>query len=191
MRSAPRPWCSDHSMIESWLSILWRGHGCGSSCRPWYSQWSDGSRCSREGLRSCLSCSRTWYQGWYSSDEGRAVGSGRHKTHRCRSCASLRKYKHALDQGFGFLHIIFETTGQMHHETLPFFVTCLEQASRVRQIPFNVLWKYWMSTLMFTLQRSMAQGIIGRSSEIYGGRFKETYETSRGAVRDFAYMNIM
>ena len=30
----------------------------------------------------------------------------------------------------------------MHHETLPFFVTCLEQASRVRQIPFTVLWKY-------------------------------------------------
>ena len=79
----------------------------------------------------------------------------------------------------------------MHHKTLPFFVTCLEQASRVRQIPFTVLWKYWMSTLMFTLQRSMAQGIIGRSSEIYGRRFKETYETSRGAVRDFGYMNIM
>ena len=48
-----------------------------------------------------------------------------------------------------------------------------------------------MSTLVFTLQRSMAQGIIGRSSEIYGRRFKETYETSRGAVRDFGYMNIM
>ena len=83
----------------------------------------------------------------------------------------------------------------MHHETLPFFVTCLEQASRVRQIPFTVLWKYWMSTLMFTLmstlQRSMAQRIIGRSYEIYGRRFKETYETSRGAVRDFGYMNIM
>ena len=70
----------------------------------------------------------------------------------------------------------------MHHETLPFFVTCLEQASRVRQIPFTVLWKYWMSTLMFTLQRSMARGIIGRSSKIYWRRFKETYETSRGAV---------
>ena len=50
--------------------------------------------------------------------------------------------------------------GQMHHETLPFFVTCLEQASRVCQIPFTVLWKYWMSPLMFTLQRSMAQGIM-------------------------------
>ena len=75
---------------------------------------------------------------------------------------TLTKYKHALDQGFGFLHIIFETTGQMHHETLS-FITCLEQASRVRQIPFAVLWKYWMSTLMFTLQRSMAQGIIRRA----------------------------
>ena len=103
----------------------------------------------------------------------------------------VSSYKHALDQGLGFLPIIFETTGKMHHETLPFFVTCLEQASRVRQIPFTVLWTYWMSTLMFTLQRSMAQGIIGRSSEIYGRRFKETYETSRGAVRDFGYMNIM
>ena len=103
----------------------------------------------------------------------------------------VNSYKHALDQGLRFLPIIFETTGQMHHETLPFFVTCLEQASRVRQIPFTALWKYWMSTLMFTLQRSMALGVIGRSSEIYGRRFKETYETSRGAVRDFGYMNIM
>ena len=40
------------------------------------------------------------------------------------------------------------------------------------------------------VQRLMAQGIIGRSSEIYGRRFKETYETPRGAVRDFGYMNI-
>ena len=55
----------------------------------------------------------------------------------------VNSYKHALEQGLGFLPIIFETTGQMHHETLPFFVTCLEQASRVRQIPFTVLWKYY------------------------------------------------
>ena len=94
----------------------------------------------------------------------------------------VNKYKHALEQGLGFLPIIFETTGQMHHETLLFFVTCLEQASRVRQIPFTVLWKYWMFTLVFTLQRSMAQGIIGRSSEIFRQRFKETYETSRGCA---------
>ena len=99
----------------------------------------------------------------------------------------VNSYKHALEQGLGFFPIIFETTGQVHHKTLPFFITCLEQASRVCQIPFTVLHKF----LMFTLQRSMAQGIIARSSEIYGRRFKETYETSRGAVRDFGYMNIM
>ena len=51
----------------------------------------------------------------------------------------VNSYKHALDQRLGFFPIIFETTGGMHHETLPFFITCLEQASRVRQIPFTVL----------------------------------------------------
>ena len=115
------------------------------------------------------------------------------KKFRARNKAFSEKvnsYKHALDQGLGSKPIIFETPGQMHHETVLFFITCLEQASRVRQIPFTVLWKYWI-TLMFTLQRSMAQGIIGRSSEIYGQRFKETYGTSRVAVRDFGYMNIM
>ena len=30
----------------------------------------------------------------------------------------VNSYKHALEQGLGFLPIIFETTGQMHHEPL-------------------------------------------------------------------------
>ena len=49
------------------------------------------------------------------------------KSPRPESCMCREKvnsYKHAIDQGLGFLPIIFETTGQMHHETLPFFVTC-------------------------------------------------------------------
>ena len=79
----------------------------------------------------------------------------------------------------------------MHPDTESFFLSCLEQASRVRQIPLPVLWKYWMSTLMFTLQRCLASGITDRSFEVYGRRFKETFETSRGAIREFDYMNAM
>ena len=48
-----------------------------------------------------------------------------------------------------------------------------------------------MATLIFTLQRSMAQGIIGHSFEVYNYRFKQMYEISRGAIRKFVNMNIM
>jgi hypothetical protein len=54
----------------------------------------------------------------------------------------VKAYKHATDQGLGFLPIIFETTGQMHPDTQLFFMSCLEQAARVRQIKLAVLWKY-------------------------------------------------
>ena len=103
----------------------------------------------------------------------------------------VRYYQHATAQGLGFLPIIFETTGQMHPDTESFFTSCLQQAARVRQIPLPVLWKYWMSSLMFTLQRTMASGIIGRSFEVYGRKHKEHFETSRGAIRDFGYLNSM
>ena len=35
-------------------------------------------------------------------------------TDSCRELLGYSCYKHALDQGLGFLPIIFETTGQMH-----------------------------------------------------------------------------
>ena len=46
------------------------------------------------------------------------------------------------------------------------------------------------STLMFTLQRNMADGILQRSADIYGRKFKEFYETSLETIEGFEYLNV-
>ena len=65
---------------------------------------------------------------------------------------------------------------------------CTRSRSRIPTYYFRDNWSNasWNSTLLRHLP-----GTSLRSSEIYGRRFKETYETSRGAVRDFGYINIM
>ena len=101
----------------------------------------------------------------------------------------MRDYQIATTHNLGFLPTIFETTGQMHPETESFFGSCLNHASTVRKIPFPVLWKFWMSSIMFSLQRSMAEGIIGRNFEIYGRQYQETGETSTEMIRNFGRMS--
>jgi hypothetical protein len=90
----------------------------------------------------------------------------------------------------GFEAIVFEITGQMHESTRLLLDSCLRQAARIRNAPFKVLWHYWISTLMFTLQRNMADGILQRSADIYGRKFKEFYETSPETIEGFEYLNV-
>ena len=97
----------------------------------------------------------------------------------------MRAYRLATDNNLGFSPIVFETTGQMHSDTATFFANCLNHASRVRKVPSPILWKYWMSSVMCTLQRSMAMGIITRSFEVYGCRFQESSDTLPAAIRGF------
>jgi hypothetical protein len=102
-----------------------------------------------------------------------------------------RKYKDissSLD--LGFLPLVFEISGRMHPATEQLLQDCLQHASNSRHIPFPVLWKYWISALMITLQRGLSDGIAIRTFSIYGRRFKESFETTGYAMRDSAYMNI-
>jgi len=102
-----------------------------------------------------------------------------------------RKYKDissSLD--LGFLPLVFEISGRMHPATEQLLQDCLQHASNSRHIPFSVLWKYWISALMVTLQRGLSDGIAIRTFNIYGRKFKESYETSGNAMRESVYMNI-
>jgi hypothetical protein len=78
----------------------------------------------------------------------------------------------------------------MHPATEQLLQDCLQHASNSRHIPYSVLWKYWISALMITLQRGLSDGIAIRTFNIYGRKFKESYETSGNAMRESGYMNI-
>jgi len=101
------------------------------------------------------------------------------------------KYKlHASTSDFGFLPIIFEVSGQMHPLTTRFLSDALERAAKARQIPFRCLWHYWISSLMITLQRNLAEGISRRCMDIYGRKFSNYFENSKETVLNFDYVKV-
>ena len=59
----------------------------------------------------------------------------------------------------GFVPIIFDVTGKMHDDSRVIFSKCLQEAARIRNIPFSKLWHFWMSSLHMTLQRSIISGM--------------------------------
>jgi hypothetical protein len=65
----------------------------------------------------------------------------------------------ACANNIGFVPLVFDVCGRMHPDSKAVLVTCLREASRVRNIPFSKVWHFWMSSLQITLQRSVVSGI--------------------------------
>ena len=103
--------------------------------------------------------------------------------------AKNKKYaKSASDNNLGFKPIIFEITGAMHREARTLLKTNLMEAAKKKGIVFGVLWKYWVSALMMTMHRSLANGIMTRADSV-NGRFEVTHETSKATISTFEYIN--
>jgi hypothetical protein len=100
-----------------------------------------------------------------------------------------RKYRDAVQAtGFGFIPIIFETTGSMTSDTLKLLRNNIQAAAKDKGIPFGTLWQFWISSLQVVLQRSLAAGILKRSSSLRG-RTTGTFETSQWHIAEFDYRN--
>ena len=72
----------------------------------------------------------------------------------------MAKYSQlARANNIGFKPIIFDITGRMHPDTEAILKQCIEEAARLKNIPFSRLWHYWISSLQITLQRSVICGM--------------------------------
>jgi hypothetical protein len=91
-------------------------------------------------------------------------------------------HEDASNNNLGFLPVIFEITGKMHPEVRTLLHSIVSQKSKQNSAPFAAIWKYWISSLMMTLQKKLVEGILERCFNIYGSRFEETYESNRQAI---------
>ena len=103
----------------------------------------------------------------------------------------MRKYAaDADDNNLGFIPIVFEITGRMHPATRDLLHEVIAQKARDKVAPFASMWKYWISSLMITIQKNLVDGIHERCSNIYGSKFEETHETTRNVIIEIGRMRL-
>ena len=90
---------------------------------------------------------------------------------------------------YEFLPLVVDVGGKLHPEFKKFLTSVLKLASESRNIPFSILWKYWISNLMITIQRGRATSIIKLTCKVFGRQTRESYETSDQVVSRCDYMN--
>ena len=91
--------------------------------------------------------------------------------------------------GFGFISLVFESSGKMHEESKEFFKHVIMQAAEIRMILFPCLWKYWMPSIIFVNHRQHADTVFKRS--ILSHKQKDTdedYTFDDYAIRDTEYL---
>jgi hypothetical protein len=72
--------------------------------------------------------------------------------------------------GFGFLPIIFETSGYVHPEVLSLLKSVANQASALSSIPEATLYNYYLKCLSMELQKGLAESITGKLAMVARGR---------------------
>ena len=108
-----------------------------------------------------------------------------------------RNYKSKMDKygaaakeaNYEFLPMVVDIGGKLHPEFKKFLVDVLKLASESRNIRFSVLWNYWISALMVTLQKGRARSIIRLGTQVFGRQVRETFETSDQVVSRGSYRN--
>ena len=96
----------------------------------------------------------------------------------------------ANNSNLGFLPVIFEITGKMHPEVRTLLQDIITQKARQNSAPFAAIWKYWISSLMMTLQKKLAEGILERCFNVYGSRFRETHESTRKSIIEIGQVRV-
>ena len=89
---------------------------------------------------------------------------------RAATAAFERKSKKygatATANRLGFLPLIFESSGRPHLATADFLSSLASDAEQKLKIPSASLYSYFTNRLSFTIQSSLAQGLIKRSISV-------------------------
>jgi len=83
-----------------------------------------------------------------------------------------------------FLPIVFEITGRMHDDTEDLLRKVITNFAKSRNAPFQAVWKFWISSIIMTLLKSLAHGIIKRTRNLNGCLESPTHVTTDDSVNE-------
>ena len=83
-----------------------------------------------------------------------------------RKQASYREIAPA--NNFDFVPVIFESTGNIHPETVKFLNSILEKSASGDKSRLGALKRCWYGALSFSLQKFLAQAILSRIADMNG-----------------------
>jgi hypothetical protein len=99
-------------------------------------------------------------------------------------------YKDAAEEmNIDFLPCIIDIGGQLQQSFKILLKKVLKVASETRNIPFSILWNYWISALLVTLQKGRAKAVIGLGMRTLGSGIPDSYDTSDQVVSRSSYIN--
>ena len=99
--------------------------------------------------------------------------------------AKQNKYADVVKDGtYGFVPLIFESTGTLHPVTRKLLVQVIKAGANRDGRPFGSHCFFWMSALQVALQRSIACGFLKRAASV-NGRVVRTWDTSPDFITDF------
>jgi hypothetical protein len=78
-----------------------------------------------------------------------------------------------------FIPLIFESPGYVHEYVCDFVAKVAEFASKVKLIPQEAIYKYWMTQFSVTLQKGLALPLYA-GSVLLSTRTVDTIATARG-----------
>ena len=88
----------------------------------------------------------------------------------------------ASANNLGFIPLSFEISGHMHSETSSILRETIARYSKLKNAPFEAVWRFWISSIVIALQRNLANGIIQRALKIKGRQHTPSFETSDAVV---------
>jgi hypothetical protein len=88
-----------------------------------------------------------------------------------------------------FLPCIADIGGQLHPKYKAFLKKIIKTAAETKNIPFSILWNYWISALMVTIQKRRAISILALSANAYGSSLPAHFEMSDQVVSASNYIN--
>ena len=99
----------------------------------------------------------------------RAAAGDQGRMARRRYQEKVNKYRaRVLANGFGFVPIIFESTGLIHAQSLQFLEASMKKAAEIRKISCKNIYAYLIKRLSVTLQKAIAQNVNKRLIRLLG-----------------------
>ena len=94
----------------------------------------------------------------------------------------------ANNLNYDFLPCIIDVGGRMHSKFKELLSKVLKQAAESKNIPFGIVWNYWISGLMFKIYEGRAKSMVAFSSKVFKSG-SDNVETSDSLISRSSYIN--
>ena len=91
----------------------------------------------------------------------------------------------SIQNNMDFLPIVFESTGNMHPDAVNLLKKVVNRYCRDKNAPFEPVWRFWISLIGISFQKSLANCILNRSYNINSHQHPTKQEMDDDKVRDF------